>query len=262
MESAPAARVDLLDGFALRLGTSYQEEAHVLSRGIQRLIAHLSFACRPARTAIAGLLWPNVPEHHANGSLRSALWRLQRIAPGLIRMHRDSLSLADGVQVDVRELPDWARRVRDPEFCPDELPRTDLRLGGELLPGWVDDWVLLERERLRQVRMHALEALADRLVAVGRHGEAVQAAYAAVHLEPLRESAHRTLIRVHLAEGNAQEAVSAYEACRTLLADELGVVPSRQMTELVRGLPVLRRPRHAVLGEWAPERLGRSGSLH
>ncbi len=261
MESAPAARVELLDGFALRLGTSHQEAADVLPRGIQRLVAHLSLASRPARTAIAGLLWPDVPEHHANGSLRSALWRLQRIAPGLIRMQGDTLSLAEGVQVDVRELAGWARRVRDPESCLDELSTTDLRLGGELLPGWFDDWVLLERERLRQLRMHALEALADRLVAAGRYGEAVQAAYAAVHLEPLRESAHRTLVRVHLAEGNAREAISAYEACRTLLAEELGLAPSRQMSDLVHDLPVLREPRHPVLHGWAPEPLRRSGSV-
>ena len=251
MESAPAARVDLLDGFALQLGTSHQEEADVLPRGIQRLVAHLSLACRPARTAIAGLLWPNVPEHHANGSLRSALWRLQRIAPGLIRMHGDTLSLAEGVQVDVRELAGWARRVRDPESCLDELSTTDLRLGGELLPGWFDDWVLLERERLRQLRMHALESLAYRLAAAQRYGEAVQAAHAAVLAEPLRESAHRAVVRVHLAEGNVGEAARAYDAFRTMLADELGIAPTRQMSDLLPGLPdrwwsAQRRPAAAV----------------
>jgi DNA-binding SARP family transcriptional activator len=256
--SAPAARVQLLDGFALRVGTSQQGAADVLPRGIQRLVAHLSLASRPARAVIAGQLWPNVPEHHANGSLRSALWRLQRIAPGLVRMHGDTLSLAEGVAVDVRELAGWARRVRDPASDLDELSTTDLRLGGELLPGWFDEWVLLERERLRQLRMHALETLADRLAAVGRYGEALRAAYAAVRVEPLRESAHRTLIRVHLAEGDTLEAMSAYEACRTLLADELGVFPSRQMSDLVRDLPLPRRPRHLVPLQRAAERVGRS----
>jgi len=248
--------VELLDGFALQLGTSHQEAADALPRGIQRLVAHLSLGCRPARTAIAGQLWPNVPEHHAKGSLRSALWRLQKIAPGLIRMHGETLSLVETVEVDVRQLAGWARRVRDPASCLDDLSPTDLRLGGELLPGWYDDWVLLERERLRQLRMHALETLADRLAAVGRYGEAVEAACAAVYVEPLRESAHRTLIRVHLAEGNTLEAMNAYEACRQLLAEELGVVPSRQLSDLVRNLPALRRPRHPVPPERAPGRPG------
>jgi DNA-binding SARP family transcriptional activator len=176
-------------------------------------------------------------------------------------MQGDTLSLAEGVQVDVRELARWARRVRDPESCLDELSRTDLRLGGELLPGWSDDWVLLERERLRQLLMHALEALADRLAAAGCCGEAVEAAYAAVHLEPLRGSAHRTLVRVHLAEGNAREAINAYESCRTLLADELGVAPSRQMSDLVHDLAVMWQPRHPVLQRRAPERLRPSSSV-
>jgi DNA-binding SARP family transcriptional activator len=146
------------------------------------------------------------------------------------------------VQVDVRELTCWAQRVSDPAANVEDLAATQLRLRGELLPGWYDDWVLLERERLRQLRMHALEAMADRLMAAGRCGDAVQAAYVAMQAEPLRESAHRTLIRVHLAEGNLIEAVHAYESFRALLADELGVAPSQLMRDLVNGLPVSGLP--------------------
>jgi len=193
---------------------------------------------RPPRTAVAGLLWPEVPEVHAQGSLRSALWRLHKIAPGLVHARRDTLSLADGVQVDVRELNCWAQRILDPTTSVDELVAACLRLRGELLPGWYDDWVLLERERLRQLRMHSLEALADRLAADGCYGEAVQAAYVAIQAEPLRESAHRTLIRAHLAEGNIIEAMHAYESFRTMLADEIGAAPSWLMSDLVNGLPV------------------------
>jgi DNA-binding SARP family transcriptional activator len=65
----------------------------------------------------------------------------------------------------------------------------------------------------------------------------VQAAYAAVRVEPLRESAHRLVVRVHLAEGNVTEAVRAYENFRVLIADELGVRPTAQMEDLVRRLP-------------------------
>src|SRR4029450_13442318 len=78
----------------------------------QRLVAHLGLTGRPARAAIAGQLWPDVPEGHALGSLRSALWRLHKIAPGLIDVSGGALSLAAGVRVDVRELSDWAERVR------------------------------------------------------------------------------------------------------------------------------------------------------
>jgi hypothetical protein len=68
----------------------------------------------------------------------------------------------------------------------DDRGRPDVGLRGDLLPGWYDDCVLLERERVRQLHMHALEALAEKLAAAGRYGEAVPAAYAAVVAEPLR----------------------------------------------------------------------------
>ena len=65
------------------------------------------------------------------------------------------------------------------------------------------------------------------------YAEAVEAALAAVAAEPLRESAHRALIGVYLAEGNTISAHRQYEVCRRLLADELQVAPSRLMQELM-----------------------------
>ena len=104
---------------------------------------------------------------------------------------------------------------------------------GELLPGWYDDWLLLERERVRQLRLHALEAVAGVLADEGAYALAVEAALAAVRADPLRESAHRVLIAVHLREGNRSEAVRSYWTCRDLLARELGVGPSARLDELV-----------------------------
>jgi DNA-binding SARP family transcriptional activator len=235
--AALAPRVVLLDGFSLHLGRS---EPRLLlddvPHGVQRLVAHLSLSVRPPRSAVAGQLWPDVPECHAQGSLRSALWRLQKVAPGLVEVSGGALSLAPLVRVDVRELGDWARRVRDPRSCLADVEIPEVALRGELLPGWYDDWVLLERERLRQLRMHALELVATRLAAADRYGDALEAAYAAAQAEPLRESAHRAIVQVHLAEGNVGEALRVYEQFRELVADELGVQPSERMTRLVRGI--------------------------
>ena len=240
MELTTAARVSLLDGFSVQREDA-RAPAEVVPPGVQRLVARLCLCRRAARTAIAGELWPDVPEPQAHGSLRSALWRVQKTVPGLVQVSGDCLSLADGVRVDVHELVTWAHRVADPGSCLDDLVSADVPLRGELLPGWYDDWVLFERERLRQVRMHALEVLAERLAAAGRYGEAVEAAYAAVRAEPLRESAHRTVVRVHLAEGNVAEALRAHDVFRDLLREELGVPPTEQMGRLVQGLTLLRR---------------------
>jgi DNA-binding SARP family transcriptional activator len=237
MDVVHRARVNLLDGFTVRLGArDVVAVGDELPHAVKRLIAHVSLSRRAARTAIAGSLWPEASEAHAQGSLRSALWRMQKALPGLVLSSGDSLVLADGVGVDVEELSSWARRALEARPDADEWSTSGGCLSGELLPGWYDDWVLLERERLRQLRMHALEAVSQRLLDAGRFGDALQAAYAAVRAEPLRESAHRILVRIHLAEGNVGEALRAFEQFRELLADELGEQPSPRMNELLAGL--------------------------
>jgi DNA-binding SARP family transcriptional activator len=164
-------RVTLLDGFGIHRGTGVPPTAvGEIPHGVQRLVAHLCLCGRPSRSAIAGLLWPEVSEEHAHASLRSALWRLHKVVPDLVQVSGHSLSLAPGARVDVRELDEWARRVDDPRSCLDDLAPSHVGLGEELLTGWYDDWVLLERERLRQLRMHALESVAERFAAAGRHG--------------------------------------------------------------------------------------------
>jgi DNA-binding SARP family transcriptional activator len=236
-------RVRLLDGFGLDVpGGGGPAATDCLPPGVQRLVALLCLSDRVSRTATAGQLWPDVSEGRAHGSLRSALWRLHRAAPGVVEVSGDALCLAADVRVDVRELSDWAQRVLAAPAGVAELAVPDAALGGDLLPGWYDDWVLVERERLHQLRLHALEAVAAGFAVHGRHWEALQAAYAAVRAEPLRESAHRTIVRVHLAEGNLTEAVRAYDLFRTIVQDELGVAPTEQMTRLVRDVPRRRRP--------------------
>jgi DNA-binding SARP family transcriptional activator len=240
--SSTTARLDLLGGFRLQItGAHSCAAADDLPRGVQRLVAHLGLSHRPARSAVAGLLWPDVPESQAQGSLRSALWRLQKMAPGVIEVSGGVLSLAPAVRVDVREFDVWAHAAIDPLADIDRSVLAEVDLSAELLPGWYDDWVLLERDRLRQLRLHALEALADKLTAVGRHGEALLAAHAAVRAEPLRETARRALVRIQLAQGNVAEAIRTYESFRGYLFDELGVAPSSQMEELVADIRCPRR---------------------
>ncbi len=206
-----------------------------VSTGDARLLAFL--AMQPGgndRRFTAGTLWPDVDDARAAGNLRSALWRLNALPMELINVERTSVSLRQDVLVDVRLLGDWAARIISGERLDDDLRHTPWDLGGlELLPGWQDDWLLLERERIRQRLMHGLECMAVELIQQGRYPEAIEVALIAVSADGLRESAQRVLIEAHLAERNWVEAWRCFDEHRAHLWRELGVEPSRQMVALL-----------------------------
>jgi DNA-binding SARP family transcriptional activator len=218
----------LLDSFELTAGGKPVR----LPLSAQRLLAFVALHQHPLqRQFVACSLWLDYPEERAHANLRTALWRIHHSNLPLVRVDRARLALDDSVIVDLREAEALARRIIDPSSELDELEPWPL--DRELLPDWYDDWLVFERERHRQLRLHALEALCERLTAAGRIDEAVQAGLAAVASEPLRESAHRVVIRAHLAEGNACEALRQFELCRQLLHEHLGIGPSQLLAELV-----------------------------
>jgi DNA-binding SARP family transcriptional activator len=188
---------------------------------------------------VAGTLWAEVSEHHAFATLRSSLARLDPIGRRALCVNPLALCLADDVAVDFRDARARAHRLLDPagRLSDDDLSASAIdSLSHDLLPGWYEDWVLLQGEDWRRLRLHALEALAGRLSAAGRFGEAALAAGAAVAADPLRESARGALIRVHLAEGNQVEALREFERFDDVLQTELGLRPTPQLRRLVETL--------------------------
>jgi DNA-binding SARP family transcriptional activator len=224
----------LLDSFELRLAG----EPVSLPPSAQRLLALVALHERPLlRLRVAGMLWLDTTEERASANLRSLLWRLNQPGPRLIEATSLQLRLASEVRVDVRETVALAHRLLAAPDVPDGSVDLDpARLTGELLPDWYDDWVLIERERLRQLSLHALEALGERLLAAARVGEALEAAVAAFAMEPLRESTHHLLIRIHLAEGNAAEAIRQFDLCCRLFRERLRLEPPPQLAQLVASL--------------------------
>ena len=233
MTAFTALYLDLLGGFELRVG----EDVLPIPVGFQRLVIFLALSGRLLlRTHVAGMLWPDVPTGRANANLRAALWRLPACSEGFIEVTARHLRLAGDVSVDLHRAAALARRLldRSSRWDDDELGTAWMQLSRDLLPDWYDDdWVLAERERFHHLRLHALEALCDRLTAAGRYGEAVDAGLAAVRAEPLRESANRVLIKAHLAEGNHGEASRQYSSYRHLTLAELGVEPSAGLRDLL-----------------------------
>jgi DNA-binding SARP family transcriptional activator len=205
-----------------------------LPRGAQRVLAFLALRDRPVlRASVAGTLWQDTTERRAGASLRSALWRLNRPGLQLVDATVTSLRLPPHVRVDLRRIEELAHGLLDRRVRCEDIEHPVQSLSGDFLPDWPDDWVLIERERFRQLRLHALEALCELLTEAGRFGQAVDAGLAAVAGEPLRESAHRVLIQAYLAEGNRGEALRQYELYRKLAESELGAAPSPRLRALL-----------------------------
>lgn len=228
LDGRPRVRLRLLDRFELRI----DGEVTQIQPAGQRLLALLALANASVdRAFAASQLWPDTDEDRAKANLRSAIWRIRRLPCGLLRPAKHSVTLLPTVWVDARDgLRELSAGVAgdlldDDHFC--------AVLRDDLLPDWYDDWLVIERERVRQLRLHAMERYALGLIACGRAAEAIQAGLRGVAMDPLRESAHRVVVTAHLAEDNVAEALSAYLRCVDLLARELGVAPSATFTGLV-----------------------------
>lgn len=235
-------RLALLGGFALWQDS---QEIEIAASG-QRLVALLALRDRPlTRPQVAGTLWPEYSAERALADLRTTLWRVSRSGEQVVTSTSSGLCLRADIEVDVRKIRMFARHLGDDAtgLTHFELDSMSLyALSGDLLPGWYDEWLQDEREELRQARLHALEVLARALSAAGRHADAIQAALAAIRLEPLRETAHRTLIETHIAEGNWSEARRQFRRCQRLLREELGVEPSELTRRLLGDRPRLAAP--------------------
>jgi DNA-binding SARP family transcriptional activator len=225
----PAVDVALLGGFRLTV----DNHAVHTTGAEQRLVAYVALCSPTTRTMTAGTLWPDVDEQHAHASLRTSMWQVHRRCPELVNTLGTDLRLGEDVDVDAIALVVHAHRILRAPSTLSVAHLTAELISQELLPGWYDDWVLTERERSRQLQLHALEAAAEELLARHQTVPALDVALRAVSTEPLRESAHRLVIRIHISEGNIGEAIRQYSLCRQLLGDELGVEPTPQLRRLV-----------------------------
>lgn len=229
---APArTTVHLLDGFGLDFD---HVRVHVLPSA-RRLLALLALRDGPvSRTAVAALLWPEATARRAAACLRSTLWRLAKPGAPLVEAVDDTLCLGPGVDVDFRRACRLADAVAVTERVVD--PEAVALLRADLLPGWDHPWLHPEQDWWHEARLRALEVLGERFRSVGDRHRAHQAALAAVRSDPLRESAHRTLVELHLADGNPAQALRQYTAYRMRLRTELGLEPSAEIHRLVRPL--------------------------
>ncbi|WP_055691107.1 AfsR/SARP family transcriptional regulator [Streptomyces prasinus] len=245
VKARASVHITLLGGFDLLVN----DVPVTSSVGSKRLLAFVALNCRTPlpRGLIAGNLWPKVPEHCAYTNLRAALSRLRAVGRRALEVHPTEIRLARNVTVDLYRARSLAQRLLTPRVPVEALHVTAAtvdELSADLLPGWYDEWALLEAEVWRQLRLHALEALANAFIDIKEFAGAVSAAQAAVRVDPLRESSQASLIRAYLAEGNTSEAVHHFEWYAQHLGDELGLCPTKRLHRLVADV----RRAHGVNG--------------
>ena len=203
------------------------------------------------REEVAGALWGDRPPrawdsalHALVSKLRRALSRLDLPAADVLRSGGGCLELAlpagswvdHEAAFDAIHAAETALRAGDHRraYGPSAVSR---RIAGRpFLPGTEGEWVERRRDRLRDTLIRSLECRGGVYISNQEPLLAVELAREAITLAPFRESAYRLLMRAHDAAGNSAEALRAYEACRLLIADELGVPPSPETRAVHAGI--------------------------
>jgi DNA-binding SARP family transcriptional activator len=218
--------VQLLGRFVVR------RDGHELTlpASARRVVSFIAVHDEPVlRGRVASQLWMDVPDDRSMANLRSALWRVRMIEPHLLKTTPTAIAIGDDVDVDLHHAR-LAASILNGSEPPEEV---FVFLYDELLPDDYDDWVVVERERYRNLRLHALERRCATLRDRGRFAEAVDIGLTVIAMDPLRETAHEAVIRVHLAENNLVEAIRQYRTYAHLVSQELGIDPSSTLEQLI-----------------------------
>lgn len=219
--------LDLRDGAAapLRLGSARAETL------LAYLLLHRD--APQSRQRVAYLLWPDSTDGQARTNLRHLLHVLRTALPGLeelVDIGPTSLHIREQAHLwlDVAEYEAAADRAEtvsgDDQVA--ELEAAAALYRQDLLPALYDDWVDVERARLRARQQQVLGRLVSRYAEAGGHAAAVAAATRLIALDPLREEPYRILIGLHDAAGDRARALQTFHTCAEVLEREVGVPPS------------------------------------
>jgi DNA-binding SARP family transcriptional activator len=240
--------VALLGGFEARL--SGGELISLPTRKARGLLAYLAVhAGRPQpRDKLSTLLWGETAQAQARGSLRQSLAALRKsleAAPATLLITEKAIALdAEMVDVDVSTFERFAG-----DLAPEALENAARLYKGDLLEGFetigaaFEDWLLMERERLRELALEALAKLLHHQSTVGRTEAAIRTALRLLSLDPLQEAVHRTLMRLYVRQGRRATALRQYQLCVKVLQRELAVEPEEETRRLYQD--VLRERRLA-----------------
>lgn len=237
-------QIQLLGGFRLLYNNDPVSMVHQLR--LQSLLAYLVMHrdSPQSRQHLAFLFWPDTREAQARANLRKALYDLRKLLPSLdhfvqieeqFLQWRNSAAMTLDVELFAASLTQ-AERADQQESARAALEEAVALYVGDLLPACYDDWLLLERERLRQHYIRALEQLISLLEQQRELPSALNYAQRLLHFDSLHESTYRLLMRLHVLNGDRATALRIYHVCVTLLQQELGVEPNPETQQLYQRL--------------------------
>jgi predicted ATPase/DNA-binding SARP family transcriptional activator len=211
----------------------------ITSRPAQALFAYLILQGGTAhrREKLAGMLWPDSLEETARDNLRHALWRVRKaLESGSSTRFLD----ADDITISFKESSDHRLDVAELEklnenASADELIAVLSKYHGELLPGFYEEWVILEREHLYSIFEHHMARLMSLLQDEQRWLDILDWGERWIKLGQKPEPAYRALMSAHAAKGDMSKAAGAYERCVKSLR-EFGMEPSEQTRKLYERL--------------------------
>ena len=232
-------RLKLLGGFETRLATG--APVTLATRKAQALLAYL--AVRPghahARDKLAAFLWGDRGDVQARDSFRHTLVELRKILPerppSLIGEGRAVALDPASVDVDVVRFESLVKAASI-----DDLARAAEIYQGDFLEGFVlrepafDEWLVVERERLRELALGALRRLLAQQTRTGATEATIRTALRLVALDATQEVAHRALMRLYVQQGRRAAALRQYQRCVAVLQRELGAEPDVETRQLYR----------------------------
>ena len=235
----PAPKLLSIELFGnLRITYGDQPITSVNTNRLQSLLGFLALECDApqSREQLAFLLWPESGESQARTNLRQLLHNLRRALPAecsllaadnhTVQWRRDPACTIDVAEFEAAlARAAAASKQGDPSAECQGLEEAARLYQDELLRGLYDEWLQPKREHYRQQLAHALTRLAALLENRRDYPAAIRHAERLVAQDPLRESHHQLLIRLHAANRDRASALRAYHQCMRVLRRELAVDP-------------------------------------
>lgn len=262
----PICRVKLFGGLEVMVGERSVREKDWRKRKARMLFAMLALerGRQLSREQILEHVWPDMPEDRAKNNFY-VVWSTMKSAlmggasgPCLYVENTGGLCsiVRDAVRSDVDEFEECLVTARQAEAKGDAkigieaYQRMATVYRGELLPGDLyDDWFAPIRDRYRLDFVASMLRVVDLLLERDDPCEAAVYARRAIEVDPFREDLYQALLKCQIAAGQRSAAIETFVACKTQIAEELGLDPAPETVALYQQILCMEeRPRYDDFG--------------